>query len=72
MIKYIEKGNECIYTIKIPKQPIYLTVEDIAIFIFSNYFVIWCVGSGNPLNKYQINKKEFLFENLRSENIQSN
>ena len=56
------------YTINIPPQKPETTVDDIAVFLFTDYFVIWVRGTGKDASKrfYDAKKHIFSTENARA------
>ena len=57
------------YTIKIPPQKPDITVDDIAVFLFTDYFVIWVRGTGKEASKRFYDSKKHIFSEMRSLNI---
>ena len=57
------------YTINIPPQKPETTVDDIAVFLFTDYFVIWVRGTGKEASKRFYDAKKHIFSEMRSLNI---
>ena len=59
------------YIIKIPPQKPEITVDDIAVFIFTDYFAIWVRGTAKEASKKFYDEQKHIFSQMRSLNVDS-
>lgn len=59
------------YTIKVPPQKPEITVDDIAVFIFTDYFAIWVRGSAKEVSKKFYDEQKHIYSQMRSLNVDS-
>ena len=59
------------YLVKIPPQPGNINEDNIAVFLFTDYFVVWIQGSSDKQTTKFYQKNQQNYKDLRSLNIAS-
>ena len=59
------------YIIKIPPQKPEINLDDVAVFVFNEYFVIWVRGAGKNIDKRFYDEEKHIFSQMRSLNVDS-
>lgn len=59
------------YLVKIPPQPDNINEDNIAVFLFTDYFVVWIQGSSDKQTMKFYKKNQQNYKDLRSLNIAS-